>query len=116
MEKFNLEEALAGKPVVTRNGKKVTELHLFKSTTGKPVIAIVEGLVAGYTILGKDDDARDSIWDLFMAPQKKSIWVNVYDKKDTLSISKSKKFTYEQAIANISNKETYIKTIEITNE
>jgi hypothetical protein len=116
MEKFNLEEALAGKPVVTRNGKKVTELHLFKSTTGKPVIAIVEGLVAGYTILGKDDDARDSIWDLFMAPQKKSIWVNVHHCGNTLALGRGRYPTEAEAREKITNKETYIKTIEIAVE
>ena len=29
MKKFNLEKALAGKPVVTRDGKKVLELKIF---------------------------------------------------------------------------------------
>ena len=31
MEKFNLEKALAGKPVIARIGKKVEEIHFFKT-------------------------------------------------------------------------------------
>jgi len=70
MKKFNLEKALAGKPVVTRNGKKITELHLFKSAELiQPLYGIIEGDedVLAWTRNGIYNPTKDTFWDLFMA-------------------------------------------------
>jgi hypothetical protein len=37
MKPFDLEKALAGQPVVTRDGRKVLELHLYKNVTEFPL-------------------------------------------------------------------------------
>ena len=123
MEKFNLEEALAGNPVVTRDGKRVTELHFFKSNVLKPLIAVIDNIMVGYSAQGKYSPGNDkklleeeSPYDLFMAPTKKSIWVNVYDDGDSLYLSKVKYTTEEECLNNITRKNEYVKTIEITND
>ena len=64
------------------------------------------------------DGLKPSEWDLFMAPEKKSIWINIYE-----SIEDGELFTdamiYKTKFAAINGNESlhkYIKTIEITNE
>ena len=56
MKPFNLQEALAGKPVVDRTGEPVTDFHYFKFYA--------------------DGDVASN--DLFMASEKKEGWINVY--------------------------------------
>jgi len=42
MKPFDLEKALAGKPVVTRDGNKVTQLTLFKTRRKQFLFGVVE--------------------------------------------------------------------------
>jgi len=84
MKPFNLTDAIAGKPVVTRNGKPITEIHLFKECKSKyNVCAVIEGDINNFTLDGKFWKDRDAIheYDLFMASEKKTVWVNVYKLK-----------------------------------
>jgi len=115
---FNLQDALAGKPVVTRQGKKVTQLHLFNTNTEQPLLGIIEGDKDIYT-WNKDgiyfSHKDTSAFDLFMATEKKSIWVNVYEG-DILVLGHSRNKSFDEAKLNIHEGFTYIKTIEITNE
>ena len=81
MKPFNLERALAGDPVCYRNGEPV--LHVFyaeKSPDIRRLFSISQfGDVyrhqknGGFYLNGR----QDSI-DLFMAPVKKTYWMNVY--------------------------------------
>ncbi len=84
MKPFNLERALAGDPVVTGDGRKVLELHLFKTLHRFPIVAFVEGDfgLSTYTQDGKSGSSSNSPYDLFMASVKKSVvrWVNVYQE------------------------------------
>jgi hypothetical protein len=119
MKEFNLESALAGKPVVTRNGKKVTELYLFKSAKLiQPLYGIIEGDedVLAWTTNGIYHPTKETGFDLFMVEQKKSVWVNVYkgDFSDEFVLG-MQHTTLERATNNIRGNENYIKTIEITN-
>jgi hypothetical protein len=119
MKKFNLERALAGEPVVTRNGKKVTELHLFKNEILiQPLYGTIEGVndVLYWTTKGIYNPTKESSWDLFMAGEKKSRWVNVYDYGDTLVIGDARSESKEEAVISKYEGFKYIKTIEITNE
>jgi hypothetical protein len=80
MKPFNLEKALAGDPVVTRDGQKVTGIYHFeKSKTGFPVIAHIEGKYGldSYAINGKwTDGVLPHELDLFMESTEK--YFNVY--------------------------------------
>jgi hypothetical protein len=85
MKPFDLEKALAGEPVVTRDGKKVIDLYHFKLSTGEfPLVVNIEGkkALSTYTTRGKlTNAATDHEYDLLMAPPE--TWVNVYYNKTT---------------------------------
>ena len=81
MNKFDLEKALAGDKVVTRDGREVTQLHKF--TLGNGLVAL-SGVVGDslpcFTFEGDEfwRIRHDGNYDLFMAPKKLSGFVNVY--------------------------------------
>lgn len=116
MRRFNLEDVKAGKSVITRDGRKVTEVQVFNTRVDKPVVGIINTSFIAFTRDGKLDPAKETASDLFMAPEKKAVWVNVYYFKDGLAVGHARANTREEALTQISNKRTYIKTIEITNE
>ncbi len=81
LKPFNLEKALAGEKVVTRDGRNVVEIvKLSKAVGSQSVIAVKEdGSWASYTSDGyswAEGSLSDN--DLFMAPTKKQGWVNIY--------------------------------------
>ncbi len=70
MKPFNLESARAGKPVVTRNGQPVPELHCFCSALPYPLYAVIgsSGSVAlNYSRDGTYGPSPE--FDLFMAEE-----------------------------------------------
>ena len=80
MRPFNLQEALAGKPVVTRDGAKVTSFVIFP-VKKYSLYGMIEGRGApdNFTELGQFwGNGTPSYNDLFMASEKKEGWVNVY--------------------------------------
>lgn len=81
MKPFNLEEALAGKSVVTRDGREVTQITKFNlnNKDEQPLIGVVGGHIESFWESGKYLD-KDTIHinDLFMKAEKKTYWVNVY--------------------------------------
>jgi hypothetical protein len=119
MKEFNLERALAGEPVITRDGRPVTQLTLFEIGGNFPLKGVVDRNFGTFTKTGSFHENRENHpWDLFMAPEKKFIWVNIYDyERGDVGISLSYS-SYEEAVKNISTSDycSYIKTIEITNE
>jgi len=79
MKPFNLEEAKAGKPLVTRDGRSAKFIaHLPSALSNWQVVAYVSnaGAVASYNEAGLCNGANTI--DLFMASEKKTVWVNVY--------------------------------------
>lgn len=82
MKPFDLTRALAGDPVITRDGRQVTELHHFKTAKNQNngVFAIIDGEAFTFDYNGKYLAISSHIMDLFMAPKKRTIWVNVYGK------------------------------------
>lgn len=89
LKPFDLEAAKAGKPVCTRDGRKVRIISfdrkfLFKGVS-YPIIALVEDTAKEETIYGYNEKGKVIIEndtpykdDLMMLPQKKEGWVNVY--------------------------------------
>lgn len=78
MKKFNLEEALAGKPVITRDGKEATQLVLFKTVGVYPLLCVADEELLSYTKEGNHVmSGTESSYDLFMKPTKKSGWTAV---------------------------------------
>jgi hypothetical protein len=82
MKPFNLKEALAGAPVVSRRGVEVTQLHLFEIDHLYPLYAIIEGEVIQCTIKGEFRQFYETGWDLFMKEEEKAQWVNVWETKN----------------------------------
>lgn len=81
---FDLEEAKAGKPLVTRDGRTALFVACVDKAPGNPVVAWVEGegVPYVYSKSGRWSGASDCIVDLFMAPKpKRTVWVSVYDKQ-----------------------------------
>jgi hypothetical protein len=80
MKPFNLQAALAGKPVVTRDGRKVTKIVHFSEaeSSGWRVVGIATGEVLPVNEFGSYHGTIDSPKDWFMASEKKEGWVNIW--------------------------------------
>ena len=85
MKPFNLEAALRGEPVITRDGRKVHEVIAFsKQECNKypyVVFALYKGAIS-YSSFTKDGFVNDkntpSPRDLFMAPRTREGWVPLF--------------------------------------
>jgi hypothetical protein len=78
---FDLAAALAGAPVVDREGNKVIELHLFKTVTKYPIVAIIDkhGDIRSYTRSGAFlNDGQPNDFDLFMVDKSLERFINAY--------------------------------------
>lgn len=80
MKRFNLEEAKAGKPVVTRDGQPARIICWDRKKEGYPIIALigVEEDIASFTTDGRRFSYGEGHIDLFMAPEKMEGWMNIY--------------------------------------
>ena len=80
MKPFDLQKALAGEPVVTRDGHKVIDIHYFEKVTGPySIAAYVEGddEFQMFTKKGNFQSRGEThFFDLFMDEPTK--WVNIY--------------------------------------
>ena len=82
---FNLEEAKAGKPVCTRNGRKARIICFDREEDNYPIVALVcskdnsRESILSYSLTGKcyTWQERNEV-DLMMLPEKKVGWINVY--------------------------------------
>lgn len=87
LKPFNLEKALAGEKVVTRDGQEVVKIVHFKDANiNERVIFQVEDVVYLCSEDGKYYNyttGSGSQLDLFMAPTKKQGWINIYDNDPT---------------------------------
>lgn len=86
LKPFDLERALAGEPVISRNGRKITEIFHFKTAQANYSVRVVmDGILYDLTVNGNFDfSGKESENDLFMAPVKREEWVNVYQYSEPL--------------------------------
>ena len=82
LKPFNLQEALAGKKVVTRDGREVIGIKFWNNATNDKysVAGCIDGVVQLWTKDGgyfgyRSDTSR---LDLFMAPETKKVYIGVY--------------------------------------
>lgn len=74
---FNLERALGGERVITRNGEEVTGLHHFKKVASEySLFGVVNGKVTGFTVNGEILVDMHHEMNLCMAPPDE--WINLY--------------------------------------
>ncbi len=85
MRPFNLEEAKAGKPVCTRDGRDVRIICFDrKNIIDCPIVALIPKSsyedVRLYSLEGVGFDSDEK---LFMKPEKKTGWINIYPNNVT---------------------------------
>ena len=80
MKAFDLQKALAGEKVVTRDGQEVTQVTLFKGVKDRSesICALVDGRICLFYENGSYCKELESWPDLFMAPKKLRGFVNDY--------------------------------------
>lgn len=122
MRQFNYIEAMQGKPLITRDGRKVLDFHIFLGLNNftYPIKVVIEGenAIRGYTLDGREYATvlSNQKNDLFMyeEPNRKTYYANVFtDKENGIRVggchetsNKAKEFGGMAM--------DYIKTIEIT--
>jgi hypothetical protein len=119
MKPFNLEEALNGAKVVTRDGREVTQLTKFNADEDETLFGVVNKEIASW----KDDGRfsfippyNDHILDLFMHVEPVRIWVNIFKRYNgnDIYVGGNRYKSKEDAINSLDkNDPDYIKTIEI---
>jgi hypothetical protein len=118
MKKFDLEAAKAGAPVVTRSGKKARILCFDRESVEYPIVALINGLdVLSFTETGVHsflNGYTDN--DLFMAPQKKEYWVNVYKESFDIVEAGQCHNSEADAIKAKTNDRNYLATVKIYEE
>lgn len=95
MKPFNLEEALAGKEVVTRGKNKVTQLTVFTTYKAQQhLVGVVEEDVLMFNTEGLFGASSESLYDLFMEgewhdniPEKGVLcWAKEYPEDDPIIV------------------------------
>lgn len=92
LKPFDLERALAGDPVITRDGRSVQEIHHFKYDKSEWCVGVViDGGYWRYCMDGSTCRAYNSPEgrDLFMAPIEKEYWIVTYMGTTTQNIFSS---------------------------
>lgn len=81
---FNLQEALAGKPVVTRDGRAVKIAgYNPEADEDFKIIGWISGIPQCWSENGTYfDSCVNSNYELFMAPETKDVWVGLYSTKE----------------------------------
>ena len=116
LEKFDLEKALNGAKVVTRDGLEVTQLTKFETYHKFRLYGVVDDELQCWTIDGQYSEAVViSNMDLFLVGEARRAWVNIYGNGRDIITSGGYR-TREDATRNIREDYEYIKTIEITDE
>jgi hypothetical protein len=112
MEKFNLERALAGEPVITRDGSEVTRLFLIDVDSKYKLVGVVKKSLLRWTDKGYFlDITNKSENDLFMKPKENAIWVNVY--KNEYGKLFSRDYSSEEEAKESADNIGYLRTIKI---
>jgi len=113
LKPFNLERALAGDPVVTGDGKNVSQLHMFNCEDPFCLYGVISGetLPSAFKVDGSWGVQKYEVdKNLFMAPVKKEGWVNLSSSNDVYCnncIYKTKEEAFVNKLIN------YIDTVKI---
>lgn len=87
MKPFNLEAALRGEPVITRDGRPVEQIfHVTKAKNiQRPLVVVIEGRIRSYSLDGTRtlrspyaNQKPQSTSDLFMTAVVKDYYLNIY--------------------------------------
>jgi hypothetical protein len=78
MREFNLADAKAGKPVVTRDGRATRFMGIVNGKSPVFAVTFSDGSEVVYTYEQSGKFTNNPFLDLVMKPEKKEYWVNVY--------------------------------------
>lgn len=115
---FNVEIALANpKRVVTRDGRSIDKIVKFEGVYHKfeNIVALVDTRLLQYHEDGRFLKTENHDNDLFILPEIKETWYNVYVGKDGYPYVGFRKSTKEQCTLEIDGNH-YVKTICITTD
>ena len=84
MKPFDLEAAKAGAPIVTRDGRPAKFIaHVEEAHPSQRLLVLIDGVVRmefdNGKYLGRGGRGGETDNDLFMAPTKRTVWVNFYE-------------------------------------
>lgn len=121
MKPFNLEQALAGKPVITRDLRKVNEIHHFTTASKDEkftLYAVVEGAIHSYNVNGSYMSQGTNDADLFMEEPIVEGWMNLYQHNITGEMWTGDVHPTEEKAKSLvkSLSGNYIKTIKVDNK
>lgn len=115
MKPFNLEEAIAGKTLITRGGRKVLKFHYFGEEFDECIVAVIEGC-KGLNVFYKNGryfKDEEDINDLCMAEPE--IWVNLFynPTQDAVWLGINRYQTEEEAKEHLTDHKWYQTSIKI---
>lgn len=114
MKPFNIEQAKAGKPVCTREGRDARILW-FDKKDEFPIVALVGGCdVLTYKDNGLYYECTPHPYDLFMKTEDSEGWINIYRTEVETYVSSNIYRTEEEAIREGKTSERYVATCKIT--
>jgi hypothetical protein len=119
LKEFNLEKALSGTKVYTRNGRQVTEIYQFKTKRGaNTVVGVIDGCLYEWHESGVWDSTGKTTYDLFIVPEVVCKYQNVYfnPKQNEMWMGGQLHDEEKDAVKAAGSSEYYIKTIKITHE
>lgn len=122
MKKFDIELAKQGKPVCNRRGDDVRIVCFDRISENYKIIALhkrddKEGIYSHRLDGRVTGPGEDSECDLFMKPEKRRMWVNVYREIPCSSVGcfggLNPFATEEEAKNNIGDSKNYIATVPV---
>ena len=115
LKPFDIQKAKEGRPVCTRDGRKV-RIACFDKKGLRAIVGLVDD-GDKETLMLYDEAGRSigdvSEFDLMMLPEKKEGWVNVYKGIDGITFSKHPYPSKEEAIKNAGIMSNRIDTVKI---
>jgi hypothetical protein len=114
MKPFDLQKALAGEQVITRGGKKVTQLTIFDVNNSFLLAGVIDGQLFKFLENGKIYNSKiESPNDLFMA--ENGSWINLfYNKTENLVwLGVNRYKTEEEAQENLTDHKWYQTSIKL---
>lgn len=110
---FNLERALAGDPVVTRDGNTVVWISYCEKL--KTIVALLSGHGSFIytTASGRVFNSTPSSFDLFMAPKTRTVKIFVYRHEGHIISATEDQVEYYSELTAIVTRNDILKEIEV---
>ncbi len=86
MKEFDLQAALDGAKVVTRDGRSV-RIEGYNAKQFEPLIGWIDGMAAGWNMYGQYNNPEENDADLFMAVTESKQWVVIAKNKEGALVS-----------------------------